>query len=149
MTYEERVQDLFSVDDSYCLAHCISADFNMGKGIVTEFDRRFGIGAQLRAAQPGYAAHFRESGMTHDCIRTGRVFNLVTKERYSCRPTYASLRGALESMRDQCLESGVTKIAMPVIGCGLDRLKWEKVRAMIGEVFASAPVEILICIRGE
>ena len=37
MIYQEEVRDLFSVPNDYCLAHCISADFGMGKGIVVEF----------------------------------------------------------------------------------------------------------------
>ena len=38
MIYREEVRDLFSVPDDYYLAHCISADFGMGKGIVVEFN---------------------------------------------------------------------------------------------------------------
>lgn len=41
MVYKEEKRDLFSVSDEYYLAHCISADFGMGKGIVVEFNRRF------------------------------------------------------------------------------------------------------------
>ena len=41
MIYKEEVRDLFSVPNDYYLAHCISADFGMGKGIVIEFNKRF------------------------------------------------------------------------------------------------------------
>ena len=42
MTYEERKCDLFSIDhNSYCLVHCISADFKLGAGIAKEFEKRF------------------------------------------------------------------------------------------------------------
>ena len=43
MIYKEEVRDLFSVSEDYYLAHCISADFGMGKGIVVEFNKRFDI----------------------------------------------------------------------------------------------------------
>ena len=36
MIYREENMDLFSVSDDYYLAHCISADFDMGRGIVVE-----------------------------------------------------------------------------------------------------------------
>lgn len=36
-------------------------------------------------------------------------------------------------------------IAMPKIGCGLDKLEWSKVKAIIEEVFAGTDIEILIC----
>ena len=41
MKYKEEVKDLFSVSEDYYFAHCISADFGMGKGIVVEFNKRF------------------------------------------------------------------------------------------------------------
>ena len=75
----------------------------------------------------------------------GRVFNLITKERYFQKPTYESLRGALECMKTLCGEKGVRRVAMPVIGCGLDRLEWEKVSAIIREVFSDKGVEVLVC----
>lgn len=33
MIYKEEVKDLFTVPEDYYLAHCISADFGMGKGL--------------------------------------------------------------------------------------------------------------------
>ena len=43
MIYEEEQRDLFLVSEEYYLAHCISADFGMGKGIVVEFNKRFNM----------------------------------------------------------------------------------------------------------
>ena len=37
------------------------------------------------------------------------------------------------------------KIAMPVIGCGLDRLDWSKVSDIIKDVFSDTDIEILVC----
>ena len=34
MLYKEEIKNLSTVQDDYDLAHCISADFGMGKGIV-------------------------------------------------------------------------------------------------------------------
>ena len=34
--------DLFSLDSSHALAHCVGNDFIMGAGIATEFKKRFG-----------------------------------------------------------------------------------------------------------
>lgn len=57
MKYTEKKKDLFTCPEEYYLAHCISADFNMGHGIVTEFNKRFSLGSNLHNAYPGY---FRE-----------------------------------------------------------------------------------------
>ena len=82
MNYREEVRDLFSVPEEYFLAHCISADFAMGKGIVLEFNKRFDMKRQLRQKYPGYLAGYRQNPAGGDCILEGRVLNLVTKERY-------------------------------------------------------------------
>lgn len=49
MEFREEKRDLFSVPDDYYLAHCISADFAMGKGIAVEFNRRFDMKNKLKA----------------------------------------------------------------------------------------------------
>ena len=34
---------------------------------------------------------------------------------------------------------------MPLIGCGLDRLQWEKVSEIVQEVFKDIDIEIVVC----
>ncbi|MNP82819.1 hypothetical protein D3C76_1815830 [compost metagenome] len=48
-------------------------------------------------------------------------------------------------MRDVCVEQEISKLAMPQIGCGLDRLKWDKVSSIIQDTFADTDVEIVVC----
>ena len=57
------------------------------------------------------------------------------------------MRLALEKMKQICLENDIKKIAMPVIGCGLDRLDWNDVSEQIKSVFTNTGVEILVCKR--
>ena len=47
MIYKEEYRDLFTVPEDYYLAHCISADFGMGKGIVVEFNKQFDMKNKL------------------------------------------------------------------------------------------------------
>jgi hypothetical protein len=54
MIYKEEVRDLFSVPEEYYLAHCISADFGMGKGIVVEFNKRFNMKQVLQTKYPDF-----------------------------------------------------------------------------------------------
>jgi len=96
MNYREEVRDLFSVPEEYFLAHCISADFAMGKGIVLEFNKRFDMKRQLRQKYPGYLAGYRQNPAGGDCILEGRVLNLVTKERYFHKPTLSTMEAALQ-----------------------------------------------------
>lgn len=48
-------------------------------------------------------------------------------------------------MKTICQKETITKIAMPVIGCGLDKLSWDKVSEAIKEVFSDSDIEILVC----
>ena len=147
MEFREEKRDLFSVPDDYYLAHCISADFAMGKGIAVEFNRRFDMKNKLKAHYPDYLNQCQREKKRSGCILAGRMFNLITKERYFQKPTYETLRGALECMKALCVQKGVRRAAMPVIGCGLDRLAWEQVSAVIQDVFSDTGIEILVCIK--
>ena len=138
MTLIEEKRDLFSVQECYFLAHCIASDLRMGAGIAVPMNAKFGLRAKLRA-----------SGQSLDhptCILTGRVFNLITKRVSQGKPTLKSLENALWKMKVIVKAEGVTKIAMPKIGCGLDRLHWPEVRAVLENVFGNMDVEILVCV---
>ena len=145
MTYKEEIRDLFSVPDDYYLAHCISADFGMGKGIVVEFNKRFDMKHKLQTKYPNFVNDYHHNRWGGMALIEGRVINLITKEIYFHKPTIITMRLALEKMKRICLEHNIKKIAMPVIGCGLDRLEWCKVSEIIKEVFEDTDVEILVC----
>ncbi|OWA35924.1 hypothetical protein B9G55_08565 [Saccharibacillus sp. O16] len=138
MNFTEKQGDLFELPDDYVLAHCISADARMGKGIAAEFVRRFDL-APLKAKAEAAPL---EIGV---CYREGRVMNLVTKARFSGKPTYDSLTRAVRSLREACEAEGVHKLGLPRIGSGLDRLRWEKVREIVQREFADTDVEIVVC----
>ena len=145
MIYREEIKDLFSVSDEYYLAHCISADFGMGKGIVIEFNNRFNMKRKLKSKYPNYLKEYSEENRCGDCILDGRVLNLITKERYYQKPTYKSLEQSLQAMKNICSHRKVQKIAMPMIGCGLDKLEWDRVSQIIKNIFGDTDMEILVC----
>lgn len=137
ITIEKR--DLFTVPQGYYLAHCISADFSLGAGIAKAVDEIYNMKFKLNKRCDGYT--YRGG----DAILIDNVFNLVTKAKSFQRPSYETLREALEMMAEQIEFYDVTKLAMPKIGCGRDRLEWDKVYEIICEVFEDMDVEIVIC----
>ena len=145
MNYKEEVRDLFSVPEDYYLAHCISADFGMGKGIVVEFNKRFDMKNKLQSKYPDYLDYYNRHRTGGDCILEGRVLNLITKERYFHKPTIVTLMIALKKMKEVCIENGINKVAMPTIGAGLDRLDWNKVSELMCHIFEDIDIEILVC----
>lgn len=148
MIYREEVIDLFSVPDDHYLAHCISADFGMGKGIVVEFNKRFDMKNKLQSKYPDYLNKYTHCRIGGDCILEDQVLNLITKERYFHKPTIITMRLALQKMKKICIENNITKIAMPTIGAGLDRLVWSAVSDQIHMIFGDTDIEILVCKLG-
>lgn len=156
MVYKEEKRDLFSVGDDYYFAHCISADFTIGDGIAKEFNKRFKLRDELVKGRGNYLENFsrirtypfepKKIGNWYgDIILCGRIYNLVTKERHFQKSTYHSIDMALDILSFSCLLKGVKKLAMPKIGCGSDKLKWEKVREIIKKYFNDLDIEILVC----
>lgn len=141
MRLVEEKRDLFDVSEDYYLAHCISADFALGAGIAKEFNKRYNMRTELNSI---YGTSSIKDNLGK-ALLVGRTFNLVTKERYWHKPTYASLRTTLVDMRMQVLSMQIKKLAMPLIGCGLDKLQWEKVQTLIKEIFSDDDLEIIVC----
>ena len=139
MTITTEKRDLFTMPQGYYLAHCISSDFALGAGIAKTFDSVYNMRFKLFKNYPDYKY------VGGDALLIANVFNLVTKDKYWHKPTYDSLREALEMMKEQMDFVGATKLAMPKIAAGLDRLEWQKVYDIICEVFEDTDVEIVVC----
>lgn len=142
MIYTEKSGDLFSASQEYYLAHCISGDYALGAGIAKIFNKVYDMKVKLLKNYP------IEDGMVYghvgEALLIDNVFNLVTKARYFHKPTYDSLHATLIEMKKQCEELGISKLAMPRIGSGLDKLDWVKVEDMIKDVFGDMDIEIVV-----
>lgn len=143
-SYREIYADLFSVDNSYALVHCISSDFALGAGIAKEFAKR---GVKDILIKNNERKWDNKGYCLVVATKNHIVANLVTKENCYDKPTYDSLKESLIELRDWAIDHKVYKLAMPQIGCGLDRLEWPKVSAIIKEVFEDSGIAILVCIK--
>ena len=74
MKYREENKDLFTVPEDYYLAHCISADFGMGKGIVVEFNKRFDMKRKLQTKYPDYLNQYTHKRIGGDCLLEGKSY---------------------------------------------------------------------------
>lgn len=148
MIFKEKEMDLFELKDKgYDFVQCISSDLGMGKGIACQFNKHFDeknkclklVGQEhamdMFQKTPGYIIHDWDNN----------VHNLVTKDRYYNKPTYESLTACLESLKIATQMYNIHKLAMPKIGCGLDKLDWDVVKNIIKGVFCDTNVEIQVC----
>ncbi|KAH8258742.1 hypothetical protein KR038_006477 [Drosophila bunnanda] len=129
--------NLFSAPENYALVHSVSADFAMCAGLNLQFRCKFGHVDDLKRQN-------RHTGNVAVLEQGGRyIYNLVTKERSHEKCTYTALYYALLAMREHMREHGVTKLAIPRLGCGIDRLDWLRVRSLLDLVFAEDSVDII------
>ena len=133
MKYKVIKDDLFNQKDCYYV-HCVSRDYALGAGIAVEFDKRYDMRKKLI---------LKDSD--DDAILIDNVFNLVTKQKYWQKPSMLTLRRALHELHLKVMMLGIKKLAMPKIGCGLDRLSWNAVQKEIKEIFNDLNIEIVIC----
>jgi len=135
---QELVGDLFLCEDGTSLAHCVSQDLAMGKGIATLFKKKFGNVNELISQNQTIG------GVAHLSFQRIHVYYLITKFHYSDKPTYGALKNSLEYLCKLCQDHGVKLLAIPRIGCGLDGLLWEKVKEIIVTVFWEVPISISV-----
>lgn len=136
--------DLFSVSDEYFLAHCISADCALGAGIAVKFEQKFKLRRKLLMLNKQIGKLSINNLIVGNSVLIGKVFNLITKEKYWHKPTYRDLELSLRHMAGYVDELEIKKITMPKIGCGLDGLSWPAVESILGVVFSDLPGEILV-----
>lgn len=130
--------NIFSTPEDVSFAHCVSKDLKMGKGIAAQFKNIFGniYVLEKQNRKVGEVAYLS--------LEDRFIFNLITKDRYFNKPTYESLRMSLTNLRLLCEHYNITKLAMPKIGCGLDRLHWPLVENIIKSIFANSKIQISI-----
>ena len=137
LKYKEIEGDLFS--SKGCLAHCVSADFHMGVGVAKQVKTRY------PTTYPKDVNHKRQPVFAQWIEGERRyVYHLVTKQRYFEKPTYESVKTSLQQMRTHAEWSGVHRISMPRMGCGLDKLNWSEIRSLIKDVFKGSHVAITV-----
>lgn len=73
------------------------------------------------------------------------IYYLITKEYSNLKPSYDGITAAIKKLRDLVLIHGVKNLAIPRIGCGLDRLNWFIVKQIICDAFKDVDCMIKIC----
>lgn len=118
-------------DSTTCLAHCVSKDFAMSAGIAVTFSNLFGGKDELKNQNVNV-------GEIAWLYRGNRyIYYLVTKEYYWHKPTYDSIRSSIRNLFILCEEHNVKSLSIPKLGCGLDKLQWNKVKQIIIEEWPS------------
>ena len=68
----------------------------------------------------------------------------MTKQRFFDKPDLSSLLTTLETMKSHAAMTGVSAIAIPKIGCGLDQMKWQEVVKLLRYLFAYSDIHVVV-----
>ena len=128
--------DLFTCPENSSLAHCVSVHLHMNLGIAKIFKTKYKYVSVLKDQNVGIGG----VAILQDNNRF--IYYLVTKKSYWNKPTYYSLEKSLNTMVSHCIENNVKKLSIPRIGCGLDKLKWDKIKEIIEKVFKDTGIDI-------
>ena len=68
----------------------------------------------------------------------------MTKEKYSDKPDLQTLATTLQNMQAHATLHGVSTIAIPKIGCGLDQMNWQDLVKLLRDIFAYSEIQIVV-----
>nr|DAK39022.1 MAG TPA: Cas system-associated protein [Caudoviricetes sp.] len=119
----------------------ISSDIVLDSGISLEFNSRYNISQRLMDRYPEGIKTF--NGWRNDCIFENPVFNLVIKEFYYDKPTYANIKLALQELRTQMYMMRINVIHIPA-GSGTEQMDWNKIKDIIRKIFSNTTFTVII-----
>ena len=126
------------LEASCSLAHCVSADLAMRRGIASEFRKKFGRMSELKLqkAEVGQIAVLK--------CDNRYVFCLITKARYYEKPTMETIRSSLIQLKHFMIKNDLTLIAIPKLASGHDRMLWPNVEQLLKEIFDNSNILIIV-----
>ena len=125
----------------HSIGHCISADAKMSKGFAELLSQ------QVRGHRDTCRRTKLLTGQTFpfwDRVGNRYIYNLVTKTKFSEKPTQPTLSLTLEEMKPHARLYGISTIAIPKIGCGLDQTNWQEVVKLLRDNFAYSNIRIVV-----
>ena len=123
------------------IGHCISADDRMSQGFADFLSHRVpGLRSTCRKAKLFMGKFFPFWNSTGKRY----IYNLVTKERFCDEPNLSTLPKTLEAMKIHASMNGVSTIAIPKLGCGLDQMNWQEVVELLRDTFAYADGQLVV-----
>jgi O-acetyl-ADP-ribose deacetylase (regulator of RNase III) len=135
--------DLLEIEGS--IAHCVSADLKMGKGIALDIKNKYHQVMKDFKNNNINKIEVGDIGIVNN--NEHFIYNLVTKQTFNedvNDERYNKLRNSLRKMIDHMKSEGVTEINIPRLGAGLDKLNWSRVEDMIREEFKNEEIIINI-----
>ena len=123
------------------IAHCVSADFHMKRGLASAITYRNQEHRQLRYKTQNYlppgslVSYFDRSNQRY-------FYNLVIKKRFFQKPK--ALQISLMALRRHLVRHNIQALSIPRLGCGLDKLHWPTVFSLVYQIFFLTKLTVTI-----
>ena len=123
------------------IGHCFSADAQTSKGSAQFLSERV-----PRLKGTCRQANLLKDQVFHfwDASSRRYIYNLVTKEKYSDKLDLQTIATTLQNMQAHATMHGISSIAIPKIGCGLDQTNWQDVVKLLQNFFAYSDIQIVV-----
>lgn len=115
-----------------CLINTVNCEGFMGKGVAYQFKMRFPMNNNeyVKACKSGSL----RIGTIHYCVENGvTIINFPTKDRWREKSKMKYIETGMSEFVGLLPQLGVSRIAIPPLGCGNGGLAWDEVKRVIVE----------------
>lgn len=123
--------DLLSMPVYYNIAHCIPADFTVYGATAQRINDVYDLVDLIKHDYMDWEVRPNVGDVNY----LKNVFTLFATPKKYARPSMEDLRKCVANLAQECVDLGIMHLAMPRIGCGHNKLKWDEVKDMICEEF--------------
>ena len=123
------------------IGDCFSADANMSRGFADFLSHHIpGLRPTCKKARlsKGQLLSF------WDYLNRRHIYNLVTKDKFSDKLDLSTLLPTLKAMKSHASVYGISTVAIPMIGCGLDKMNLQDVVKLLRDGFAYSDIHIVV-----
>jgi len=133
--------------DAEALVNTVNTQGVMGKGIALEFKKRFPANYEFyrQACEHGQVQIGKMLVFPTQSLQPQYIINFPTKQHWRGRSRLEYIQRGLQDLVCVVQQWEIRSIALPPLGCGHGGLRWEQVKPLIEQAFASLPdVEVQV-----
>jgi O-acetyl-ADP-ribose deacetylase (regulator of RNase III) len=133
--------------DAEALVNTVNTHGVMGKGIALEFKKRFPANYEFyrQACEQGQVQIGKMLVFPTQSLQPQYIINFPTKQHWRGRSKLEYIQRGLQDLVCVVQQQRIRSIALPPLGCGHGGLRWEQVKPLIEQAFASLPdVEVQV-----
>ncbi|CAH1722587.1 unnamed protein product [Aphis gossypii] len=127
---KELKGSIFNCPDNFAIAHCLSADLKINKGITNLICKVYGD------TSPQLALQELNVGNTIPINNNNKtIFHLITKKLYYHKPKYEDLKTSVHNLKLEAIRLNILKIAIPTLISGPREFSWSIIKQLIYSEF--------------